>query len=72
MLTLPSRIAETIIDKAITLNSVGGVYGNQKPTEFLSLTLKMLTLQPEKAILTEYLKAEEFKYVRTPPVQHSR
>jgi pre-mRNA-splicing factor 38A len=33
----------------------------QKPTEFLSLTLKMLTLQPEKAILLEYLKAEEFK-----------
>jgi pre-mRNA-splicing factor 38A len=55
--------AETIVDKAIILDSIGGVYGNQKPTEFLSLTLKMLTLQPEKAILLEYLKAEEFKLV---------
>jgi pre-mRNA-splicing factor 38A len=53
--------AESIIDKAITLDSVGGVYGHQKPTEFLSLTLKLLTLQPEKAILLEYLRAEEFK-----------
>jgi hypothetical protein len=40
--------------------------GNQKPTEFLSLALKLLVLQPEKAILLEYLKAEEFKYV--PPL----
>lgn len=57
-----SSIAETIIDKALELTSIGGVYGgNQKPTEFLSLALKLLVLQPEKAILLEYLKAEEFK-----------
>lgn len=55
-------LAETVIDKAIELNSIGGVYGgNQRPTEFLSLALKLLVLQPEKAILMEYLKAEEFK-----------
>jgi pre-mRNA-splicing factor 38A len=49
------------MDKAIGLESIGGVYANQKPTEFLSLTLKLLTLQPERPILEEYLKAEEFK-----------
>lgn len=62
LLTLHGCAAETIIDKALELTSIGGVYGgNQKPTEFLSLALKLLVLQPEKAILLEYLKAEEFK-----------
>lgn len=53
--------AETLIDKAIELKSIGGVYGNQKPTEFLCLLLKMLQIQPEKEILVEYLRADEFK-----------
>lgn len=55
------RSAETIIDKSIELKSVGGVYGNQKPTEFLCLLLKLLQIQPEKEILVEYLRADEFK-----------
>ena len=55
--------AETIIDKAIELKAIGGVYGNQKPTEFLCLLLKMLQIQPEKEILLEYLQADEFKCV---------
>lgn len=55
--------AETIIDKTIELKSIGGVYGNQKPTEFLCLLLKLLQIQPEKEILLEYLQADEFKYV---------
>ena len=55
------RPAETLIDKAIELQSVGGVYGNQKPTEFISLLLKLLQIQPEKEILVEYLRADEFK-----------
>jgi pre-mRNA-splicing factor 38A len=41
---------------------VGGVYGNQRPTEFLCLLLKLLQIQPEKEILVEYLRADEFKY----------
>ena len=53
--------AETLIDKAIELKSIGGVYGNQKPTEFLCLLLKLLQIQPEKEILVEYLRADEFK-----------
>lgn len=56
--------AETIIDKAIELQSIGGVYGNQKPTEFISLLLKLLQIQPEKEILVEYLRADEFKFGR--------
>ena len=57
------REAETIIDKAITLKAIGGIYGNQKPTEFMCLLLKLLQIQPEKEILIEYLLADEFKYV---------
>lgn len=56
-------IAETLIDKAIEVRFIGGVYGNQRPTEFLCLLLKLLQIQPEKEILVEYLQAEEFKYV---------
>ncbi|KAH9991301.1 Pre-mRNA-splicing factor 38 [Russula vinacea] len=56
--------AETLIDLAIKLRSVGGVYGNQKPTEFMCLLLKLLQIQPEKEILLEYLQADEFKYLR--------
>jgi len=56
--------AETLIDKAIELHNIGGVYGNQKPTEFMCLLLKLLQIQPEKEILVEYLQADEFKYLR--------
>ncbi|TFY64193.1 hypothetical protein EVJ58_g2788 [Rhodofomes roseus] len=56
--------AESLIDKAIELKCIGGVYGNQKPTEFLCLLLKLLQLQPQKEILLEYLQADEFKYLR--------
>ena len=55
--------AESLIDKAIELKYIGGVFGNQKPTEFLCLLLKLLQIQPQKEILLEYLQADEFKYV---------
>lgn len=53
--------AETLIDKALELKYVGGTYANTRPTEFLCLTLKMLQLQPQREIIMEYLRAEEFK-----------
>ncbi|KAF7338558.1 RNA polymerase II subunit A C-terminal domain phosphatase [Mycena venus] len=57
--------AESIIDKAIELKFIGGVYGgNQRPTDFLCLLLKLLQIQPEKEILVEYMRADEFKYLR--------
>ncbi len=62
--------AESLIDKAIELKAIGGVYGNQKPTEFLCLLLKLLQIQPEKEILLEYLQADEFKYVLCIGITH--
>jgi pre-mRNA-splicing factor 38A len=57
--------AELLVDKAMELRYLGGVYGgNIKPTPFLCLLLKMLQIQPEKDIIVEFIKNEEFKYVR--------
>ncbi|EPT05919.1 hypothetical protein FOMPIDRAFT_1033956 [Fomitopsis schrenkii] len=64
--------AETLIDKSIELKCIGGVYGNQKPTEFLCLLLKLLQLQPQKEILLEYLQADEFKYLRALAIMYIR
>ncbi|PVD23950.1 hypothetical protein C0Q70_17226 [Pomacea canaliculata] len=47
------------------LKFVGGVYGgNVKPSPFLCLILKMLQIQPEKDIVVEFIRNEDFKYVR--------
>ncbi|KAI6218632.1 Pre-mRNA-splicing factor 38 [Aphelenchoides fujianensis] len=56
--------AELIIDRAVDLRYVGGTYGNTKPTPFLCLTLKMLQLQPDKEIILEFLRQEDYKYLR--------
>ncbi|NXK57732.1 PR38A factor, partial [Sylvietta virens] len=57
--------AELLVDKAMELKYVGGVYGgNIKPTPFLCLMLKMLQIQPEKDIIVEFIKNKDFKYVR--------
>lgn len=57
-----SSAAELVVDKAMELRYVGGVYGgNIKPTPFLCLTLKMLQIQPEKDIIVEFIKNEDFK-----------
>ena len=55
------HLAASLIDKALELKCIGGVYGNQRPTEFLCLLLKLLQIQPDKEILIEYLQADEFK-----------
>lgn len=55
--------AELVVDKAMELRYIGGVFGgNIKPTPFLCLTLKMLQIQPEKDIIVEFIKNEDFKY----------
>lgn len=57
--------AELLVDKAMELRYIGGCFGgNIKPTPFLCLILKMLQIQPEKDIIVEFIKNEEFKYVR--------
>ncbi|KAK4058492.1 hypothetical protein OIO90_000654 [Microbotryomycetes sp. JL221] len=56
--------AASLIDNAIKLTHVGGTYANTRPTEFMCLCLKLLQLQPEREIILEYLRADEFKYLR--------
>lgn len=57
--------AELLVDKAMELKYIGGVVGgNIRPTPFVCLILKMLQIQPEKDIVVEFIKNEDFKYVR--------
>lgn len=56
--------AETILDKAVELDHVGGTFGNQRPTAFLCLLLKLLQIQPSLPIVEEYINQEDFKYLR--------
>ncbi|GAB2287296.1 U4/U6-U5 snRNP complex subunit prp38 [Dionaea muscipula] len=57
--------AETLVDKAMELDHIGGTYGgNRKPTPFMCLVTKMLQIQPEKDIVVEFIKNEDYKYVR--------
>jgi pre-mRNA-splicing factor 38A len=57
--------AERIVDKAVELRYVGGMFGQpQKPSEFICLLLKMLQIQPEKEIILEFIRNDEFKYLR--------
>lgn len=52
------------MDRAFELEYIGGMYGNYQPTEFLCLTLKLLTLLPEKDIIIELIKQEDVKCVK--------
>ncbi|EDV22131.1 uncharacterized protein TRIADDRAFT_59315 [Trichoplax adhaerens] len=57
--------AELLVDRAMELDHIGGTFGgNIKPTPFLCLILKMLQIQPEKDIIVEFIKNEDYKYVR--------
>lgn len=47
------------------LCQVGGMNGEpQKPTPFVCLILKMLQIQPDKDIIVEFIKNDDFKYLR--------
>jgi pre-mRNA-splicing factor 38A len=51
--------------QAVGLRAAGGTFGGaRKPCEFMCLTLKLLQIQPDKDIIIEYIKNDEFKYVR--------
>eukprot|EP00795_Rhopilema_esculentum_P004665 gene4665-20948_t len=57
--------AELLVDKAMALDHIGGTFGgNVKPTPFLCLILKMLQIQPEKDIVVEFIRNEDYKYAR--------
>jgi hypothetical protein len=57
--------AVNVLEKATKLQCVGASFGgNSQPTKFLSLLLKLLQIQPDQAIIGEFLQNEDFKYVR--------
>ncbi|RVX67135.1 hypothetical protein B0A52_08569 [Exophiala mesophila] len=59
--------AATLCDRAVELTHIGGTYGvAMKPTPFICLAFKLLTLVPDREIILEYLNAggEEWKYLR--------
>jgi pre-mRNA-splicing factor 38A len=59
--------AATLLDRAVDISYIGGTYGvGMRPTPFLCLAFKLLTLTPERDIILEYLNmgGEEWKYVR--------
>ena len=53
----------TLCDRAVEMTYLGGTYGQQKPTPFLCLTLKLLQLLPDRDVILEYLHQTEFKYL---------
>lgn len=53
----------TLCDRAASLTFLGGTYSQQKPTPFLCLTLKLLQLLPDRAVVLEYLRQDAFKYL---------
>ena len=59
-----AAIAATLVDKAMLLDHVGGVYGGtRRPARFMCLLLKMLQIQPEMDIVVALLQSD-LKYVR--------
>jgi len=55
--------AETLVDRAVELDHIGGTHGGaRRPTPFMCLILKMLQIQPEKEIVLEFIKNEDYKY----------
>ena len=57
--------ASDVASKASELKALGGSYGgNNRPTRFLCLALKLLQIQPDEGIIESFLENEDFKYVR--------
>ncbi|KAF7495099.1 Pre-mRNA-splicing factor 38A [Sarcoptes scabiei] len=57
--------ADLVVDRGADLRYIGGSYGgNIKTTPFLCLILKLLQIQPEKDIIIEFIRQENFKYIR--------
>ncbi|KAJ2356995.1 hypothetical protein IWW50_004400 [Coemansia erecta] len=54
-----------VMEKAAALTCIGGCFGaSRKPTDFLCLTLKLLQLQPDRAMLDALIDQDDFKYLR--------
>jgi len=59
-----SLSAATLLVRAHKIAHIGGFWGNNTPTQFISLILKLLSIQPETEIILEYIKQPDFKYIR--------
>lgn len=55
---------EKLLELGASLDHVGGVFANQKPTPFLCLALRMLQIQPAEDVVMEFVEQEDFKYLR--------
>ncbi|KAJ2767129.1 hypothetical protein IWQ57_004079 [Coemansia nantahalensis] len=54
-----------VMEKAVDLPCIGGCFGsNRRPTEFLCLLLKLLQLQPDRAMVDALVAQPDFKYLR--------
>ena len=53
----------TLCDRAVEMTFIGGTYGQQKPTPFICLALKLLQLLPDRDVVMEYLHQPDFKYL---------
>ena len=57
--------ADVMEKTAKSLTCVGGTFGGMgKPTKFLSLTLKLLQLQPDMDLVKTFLEQNHFKYLK--------
>ena len=58
-------IAETLIDRAVKLEYIGGTFGGfRAPCKFLCLIQKLLQIQPDMEIIQAYIENEDYKYIR--------
>ena len=56
--------SETILEKAVELDHVGGVTGSDKhPTPFICMVLKLLKIIPSDQEVRQYLYNEDYKYL---------
>ncbi|KAJ3304600.1 Pre-mRNA-splicing factor 38A [Kappamyces sp. JEL0829] len=55
--------AEIMVDRGADLKAIGGRYGNQKPTDFIACTLKLLQIQPEPDIVKFLIEQKDEKYL---------
>jgi len=62
----------TLCDRAAAMTYIGGTYGQQKPSPFLCLAMKLLQLMPERNIVLEYLHQTDFKYLSALAAFHVR
>ena len=54
----------TLCDRATDMSFIGGTYGQQRPTPFLCLILKLLQLTPERDIILYYLHQDDLKHFK--------